>query len=356
VADDTPAQERTEQPTARRREEARGRGQVARSGDLGGAMLLLGAFGMYAFAGPTLLADLLGAFRETLLSMPARDLDAGGVVHIFRRAVMTWAPLLAPFLLAPAVVAIAANLLQTRFALAPRALAPDWGRLSPRRNLGRLLGIGGLVELAKALLKLAAVGIVAWLVVRAHWPPLVDAGPGSLGGVLALLARALADVWLWIALAYLAIAGADYGWQWWRHEQSLRMTREEVREESRQTEGNPLLRNRLRALHRVLATRKMLAEVKRADVVLRNPTHVAVALRYDGGRMRAPRVVAKGERLAALRIIDAARRHRVPVVENPPLARALYALVKLGAEIPPQLYRAVAEVLAYVYSLRAPRT
>jgi flagellar biosynthetic protein FlhB len=350
--DDAGGQERTEQPSARRREEARARGQVARSADLGGAVLLLGALGMYAMAGPALLADFLGAFRAGFTSLPPRDLDAAAAVGLFRRAVVTWFPILAPFVLVPAACAIAAQLLQTRFAIAPRGLHPDWSRLSPTRNLSRLLGLASVVELAKALLKLAAIGVVAWLAVREHWPVLLDGGPGSLGGSLAALARAVGDVWLGIVLAYLAIAAGDYAWQWRRHEQSLRMTRGEVRQEAKETEGHPLLRGRLRTLHRQLASRRMLAAVERADVVVRNPTHVAVALRYDGDRMRAPRVVAKGERYLALRIIEVARRHRVPVLENPPLARTLFALVKLGAEVPPHLYRAVAEVLAYVYSIR----
>jgi flagellar biosynthetic protein FlhB len=355
LGDDAGAQERSEQPTARRREEARGRGQVARSADLGSAVLLLGGFGMYALNGTALLTDLLGAFRAGLLPLPSRDLTAADVLALYRHAIATWAPIVAPFVVLPAAGAIAAQLLQTRFALSTHGLAPDWSRLHPLKNLGRLLGLASLVELVKAVLKLTAVGTIAWVTLRAYWPALLDVGMTGVPGTLGVFARVLGDVWFGIALAWLGIAAADYAWQWWRHEKSLRMTRDEVREETKLTEGNPLLRGRLKTIHRHLVSRKMLAEVKRADVVLRNPTHVAVALRYDGGRMGAPRVVAKGERHMALKIIEIARRHHVLVLENPPLARTLFALVKVGAEIPAHLYRAVAEVLAYVYSIRGGR-
>jgi flagellar biosynthetic protein FlhB len=196
------------------------------------------------------------------------------------------------------------------------------------------------------------VGAVGWITVRADWWPLMTLGQGGVDALPGALGRAIGGVWLVVAVAYLALAGADYGYQWWEHERGLRMTRQEVREEARQSEGDPQLRARQKSLHRQVTSRRMLAEVKRADVVLRNPTHYAVALRYDGGRQGAPRVVAKGARLMALRIIELARRHHVPVVENPPLARTLFGAVRVGAEIPPALYRAVAEVLAHVYSLR----
>jgi len=151
------------------------------------------------------------------------------------------------------------------------------------------------------------------------------------------------------------IAAIDYGYQWWEHERGLRMTKDELREEMKTTEGNPLIRSRVRALHRQMATKRMMVEVKRADVVLRNPTHYAVALKYDQAKMAAPRVVGKGARLLALQIITIAREHGVPVVENPPLARTLYKSVPVGRDIPRDLYRAVAEVLAYVYSLKGRR-
>jgi flagellar biosynthetic protein FlhB len=238
--------------------------------------------------------------------------------------------------------------------MSAEGLRPHWNRLSPGANVSRLLGGRSAAALLKALLKLAIVGWVAVATLRSDWT-LVVGGSADSQAHLAAVGAAIGRVWLRIAAGYLVLALFDYAYQWWEHEKSLRMTKEEVRQESRETEASPTLRQRLRAVHQKMAGRRMMTEVKRADVVVRNPTHVAVALRYQAGRMRAPRVVAKGERLLALRIIEVARAARVPVVENRPLARALFASVEIGRDVPPTLYRAVAEVLAYVYSLTGGR-
>src|SRR5262249_30271795 len=233
------------------------------------------------------------------------------------------------------------------------AVAPQWNRVNPAAGLGRLLSGASLVETLKTLLKLVGLAGIAYLTLQAEWPKLFHPGQGE--AMLVTIAATVRVLWLRVGLASLAVAALDYGYKWWRHQQDLRMTREEVREETKELEGNPLLRARIRALHRAQATRRMMVEVQRADVVLRNPVHVAVALRYDGGPMRAPRVVAKGARLMAQRIVDVAVRHGVPVIENPPLARSLYRMVAIGREIPGELFTVVAEVLAHVYSLKARR-
>jgi len=350
--DDTPAQERTEQPTGKRREDARRRGRVAVSTDLTGAVMLLGALGVHVVAGSTLVTQAVELFQERLGTMPRADLTPDGALAMGWQAAVSVVGLAWPFVALPALVAIAVQLLQTRFVVSTEALAPDWSRLSPLRGLARLLGGQGLVELTKSALKLALVGTIAYLTLRGAWPLLLTLGGGGTQTLLVALAEVAESVWLRIGLAYLVLAGLDYGYRWWQHERSLRMTKEEVRQESKDTDGNPLLRGRLRAIHKQMATRRMMVDVRRADVVLRNPTHYAVALRYDATRMKAPRVVGKGERLMAERIIDVATRAGVPVVENPPLTRAIFKAVAIGREVPQDLYRAVAEVLAYVYSLR----
>lgn len=343
------SQERSEQPTGKRREEARRQGRVAVSADLAAAGALLGALAAHVMTGGQVLADAVGLLHDGLRPRPG-DLTVPGALALLGDAAASLLRLAWPLVALPAGVGVAAVLLQTRFVLSAEPLRPRWSRLGLREGLARLLGIQGLVALTRALLKLAVVGTVAWLSLRADWPALFALEAGE--PALATVGGMAADLWLRVGLAYLALAAADYGYHLWRHQRSLRMTREEVRREVKETEGNPALRARLRALHRQLATRRMMAEVRRADVVLRNPTHVAVALRYLAGRMRAPRVVARGERLLALRIVEEARRAGVPVVENPPLARALFRAVGPGREIPAAFYRAVAEVLAHVYALR----
>lgn len=350
--DDPAAHERTEQPTGRRREEARRQGRVAVSADLTAASVLLGGLGIQAMAGARFMTDALETFERHLGKLPRTELTPDGALALAFDAAATVARLAWPFVVIPAAIAVVTQLLQTRFAVSTEALTPQWSRINPLHGFGRLLGLRGAVELLKSVLKLALVGGVAFLTLRSAWPTLLALGQGGSAATSVTLARIAGEVWLRVGLAYFVLASLDYGYQWWQHERSLKMTKEEVRQESRDTEGNPLLRGRLRQIHRQMVTRRMMVDVKRADVVLRNPTHVAVALRYDATRMRAPRVVGKGERLLAQRIIEVASHAGVPVVENPPLARALFKAVAIGKEIPQDLYRAVAEVLAYVYALK----
>jgi len=349
---EAPGQERTEQPTAKRHEDARRKGQVAKSADLTAAVLLMGVLGAGSLAGGRFIADAVEAFRRGLGAASNPELTPASAVVLFFDTSATIARLAWPFVVIPAAAALGAQLLQTRIVVSWEALAPQWSRVNPLQGLGRLLSARSLVETLKTVIKLAATGGVAYATLRADWPLLLVLGQAGGEATLATLGRVVRDLWVGVGLTYLALAGLDYGYQWWQHRQSLRMTREEVREENKEVEGNPQLRSRIRALHRARVTRRMMAEVRRADVVLRNPVHVAVALRYEGGRMRAPKVVAKGARLVARRIVEIAERHGVPVIENPPLARSLFRAAAVGQEIPRELYRVVAEVLAYVYSLR----
>jgi flagellar biosynthetic protein FlhB len=350
LADEQPGQERTEQPTPKRREEARKEGRVPASRDLPGALVLLGGLGVHALGGGYVLTEALRQFEHGLVALPTADLTVDEALARCIDAAVTGVRIAWPFLLVPAMIAAATGLVQSRLALSLTAIKPRWERVNPVEGLRRLVSGRGAVEVLRAILKLAAVGGVAYFTLRADWMLLTS--QSAEGAALSALGRVLWTLWLRIGLVFLVIAALDYGYQWWQHEKSLRMTKQEVRQESRETEGSPQMRARLRALHRQMATRRMMSEVRRADVVVRNPIHFAVALRYDGRRMRAPRVVAKGERLVAQRIIDEAFRHGVPTIENPPLARALFKACAIGKEVPRDLYRAVAEVLAYVYALK----
>jgi len=350
VADEQPGQERTEQPTARRREEARKEGRVPASRDLPGALVLLGGLGVHAMGGGYVLAEAVRQFERGLVALPTGELTVNEALARCFDAAYAGVRIAWPFLLVPAVIALATGLVQSRLALSLTAVKPKWERVNPGQGLRRLLSARGAVEVLRAVLKLVAVGTVAYVTLRADWPLLTSTS--AEGAALSGLGRVLWDLWLRIGVVFLVIAAVDYGYQWWQHEKGLRMTKQEVRQEAKELEGSPQLRARLRALHRQMATRRMMTEVKRADVVLRNPIHFAVALRYDGRKMRAPRVVAKGERLVAQRIVDEAFRHGVPTIENPPLARALFKACAIGKEVPRDLYRAVAEVLAYVYALK----
>ncbi len=350
ASDEQPGQERTEQPTQRRRDEARKEGRYPASRDLPGALVLLGGLGVHAMAGGYVVTETIAQFERGLVSLPTADLTLDDALARCLGAALGAVRIVWPFLVVPAVIALATGLAQSRLALSLDAVTPKWERIDPAQGFRRLLSGRSAVDALRAMLKLAAVGTVAWLTLRGDWQLLTNGGQG--GAAVSALGRVLWDLWLRVGVVFLLIAAADYGYQWWYHEKSLRMTKQEVKQEAKEQEGNPQLRARLRQLHRQMAARRMIAEVRKADVVLRNPIHYAVALRYDGLKMRAPRVVAKGERLMAQRIVDEAFKCNVPTIENPPLARALFKACAVGREVPKDLYRAVAEVLAYVYALR----
>jgi flagellar biosynthetic protein FlhB len=346
--------ERTEAPSQKRREEARREGRYPASRDVPGALVLLGGFGVLAMGGGHLVTTAVHEMARGLSTLPAGELTLDAAVARFFDAGALLLRLGWPFLVVPAVIAAAAGLAQSRLSLPMAAVKPKWERIDPWQGLTRLLSMRGAVEVVKALLKLVVVGAVAYLTVRADWPLIVTVAADSNAAASAIV-TVLWHLWLRVGFAFVVLAALDYGYQWWQHEKSLRMTKDEARQESKEQDGNPHLRQRMRSLHRQMSQKRMMNDVRTADVVLRNPIHYAVALKYDAARMRAPRVVAKGERLVAQRIVDEAARHGVPCVENPPLARALFKAVAIGKEIPGDLYRAVAEVLAYVYGLRGGR-
>ncbi len=348
------AGERTEPATPRRREEARRRGQVFRSVELNAALAFLAVFGLLHFLGPS-VARGIAAWSQTLLMERPRDWSGGDVAAMATGAVLAWARAAGPILVLAALVPVGVSLLQTGPVFSTATLVPDFGQLSPARGLRRVLSVRAAVELAKALVKTAVVGAVALITVRqaaGEFPALVDMEPAATAAVVVGWVDRLA--WR-VGAAFLALAAADYFYQRWEHERSLRMSREEIKHELKETEGDPRIRALRRSRQRELARRRMLQDVARAHVVVANPDHYAVALRYDPAEMAAPVVVAKGKGYLAQRIKEAAHRHGVMVVEQPPLARALYRMVKVGQAIPEELYQAVAEVLAFVWRIKGYR-
>lgn len=350
------AQERTEQPTPRRREEARREGRVARSPELASAATLLVGTALLAGAGGAPLAAYLHrALVESLSSLSAADLTPAAAARQLASLAGGLLVALVPFTVGTALVGLAVNLTQTRGAVSWTPLRPKPSNLSPVAGFKRIVGPEGLVHLLQAFFKVAVLALVAWSVVRGAWPRvlgLAGAAPES----VALTGRELVfRLALVTGLAFLALALADYAFRRFRHERSLRMSRPEVQREQRETDGNPMVKARILSLGRARARRRMLQQVPKADVVVVNPTHIAVALRYDVSAAPAPVVVAMGQRKLAERIRDLARRHGVPVVENRPVARALLATAVVGRPIPPALYAAVAEILAFVYRLRGTR-
>ncbi len=348
-------QDRTEQPTGKRLEEARKDGQVPRSADLSSAAVLLIAGAGLRLFGAGVGGALMGLMRSGLSlpavadSGPKRALASAGeeVVH----ALLACAPILG----LTVVAAFAAPLALGGWNFTVQSLAPDFTRLDPFAGLARVFSPRGAVELAKALAKFLVVAGTALLALHIEAARMLALGREPLVPAVVAAARLVADALMIMAGSLGLLAAIDVPWQLWRHHRELRMTREEVRDETRQSEGSPETKGRMRRAQRDLVRRRMLHEVPKANVIVTNPTHFAVALRYEENRMRAPRVIAKGADLIAARIRELATEHSVPVVEAPPLARALYYNVEIGGEIPAALYVAVAQVLTYIYRLKAAR-
>jgi flagellar biosynthesis protein FlhB len=348
------SQDRTEKATPKRREDARKKGQLARRPELPAAAGFFAALLALRATGDEVLTRAAFLFKSgAARAGTAGELTPQEVQLLAASAVGTLALLALPVVAAALAAGVAGNFAQGGFTLSPAALKPRAERFNPAANLKRVFGGNNFVELLKSALKLAGLALAcygAFTRAVAAAPALLGSPPSSVLGSAAAL---IFDLGLKAGGLLFAVALLDYGYGWFQHERSLRMTKQEVRDEYRQQEGDPLMKGQRRRAARALAQRRIATEVPRADVVVTNPTHFAVALRYDREQDAAPVVVAKGADLMARRIRELARRHQVPIVENPPLARSLYGQVEAGRMIPVELFRAVAELLAYVYRQRA---
>jgi len=347
MAEETDQDDRTEAASARRLQRAREEGQAPVSREcvtLAGLAMATLAF-CYVVPGAT--RDMARALAGMLAQAGTVEIGGDAIAATAVRALVLGA---APFALAALVGGVGAVLLQTGFLFHPGALMPKPGALDPRAGLKRLFGAAGLVEAVKSLAELGVIGWAIWLAVGVDWRGLASATLYSPALLLDRLARLLLQVALAVLGAQAAIALADLAWVRHRHAASLRMSRHDLREEQREAEGDPRIKARIRQIRTLRARQRMMASVPKAAVVITNPTHYAVALAYDRGKHAAPKVVAKGVDSMAARIRDIARASNVPVVANPPLARALH-LVELEAEIPGEHFKAVAEILAYIWGL-----
>ena len=347
--------ERTEPASPRRLEQAREQGQVARSLELTTFLMLVVPGALLLTAGSGMVEGLQVLVRQALspdrivMTDPAAALAQ--LRDLFLHALWVVAPLLAASLL----VALFAPMLLSGWLFSPQALEPRASRIIPLAWLGRTFSWHGAVELAKAVLKTVLLGTLLVMVLWDQAEAFARLAAQPLTAALGDLVELMRAAFVAVMLGLLLVVVIDVPFQLWQHAKQLRMTKEEVRQEARETEGSPELRGRIRQVQRDMARRRMMAEVPRADVVVTNPTHYAVALRYQEGRMRAPQVVAKGAREVADRILELARENAVPVLQAPPLARALHRHAELGEAVPAALYGAVAEVLAWVYQLRLAR-
>lgn len=344
--------QRTEAPTQKRLQDARERGEVPRSRELtGAAVMVVGSAALLLLGGG--MASELGSLMRGALSAQVLGPAAPAPPELLGQALLDAGVALAPLLGAVTLAAVLAPALLGGWVFSGQALAPNPARLNPLSGLGRMFGTNGLAELVKSLAKFLLVGGAAAAVFAWMFGDMMRLGTMSLGAAVQGSARLLATAGLAMCAPLVVIAAADAPFQAWSHRRRLRMTRQELREELKETDARPEVRSRLRAAQRELARRRMMQEVPAASVVITNPTHYSVALRYEPDRMRAPRVVAKGKDLVALEIRRVAREHGVPLFEAPSLARAVFASTPLNREVPAALYVAVAQVLAYVFQVAA---
>jgi flagellar biosynthetic protein FlhB len=345
-------QDKTEQPTPKRRDEARKKGKVAKSRDLSGAVVLLTALLCLILWGPVLGRKTLEMLKLYLGQIRPGMVGPNQVAPLFVGFGLTLAGLLTPIFLSLSAAAILGTYAQVGKIFSTERITPDLSRLQFLKGFGRFFSLNTLVELLKSLAKIAVIGLVAYYSVRAELPTLLPLLDHEVGQVLLHLTGTAFRVSARIIVALLVLGAFDYLYQRYEYEKNLKMTKQEVKDEMRQVEGDPKVKARIKSIMRQMATKRMMAAVPEADVVVTNPTHYAVALKYDSATMVAPEVVAKGRGFVALKIIAIAQEAGVPRVENRELARALYRKVEVGKSIPTSLYRAVAEVLAYIYRLR----
>jgi len=352
MPDEETFQEKTEPATPRRQQQARRKGDVARSQELNSLLILLGGLVFLRLLGPGIFQGLSQLSRYLWRNAFTFPLTLSEIPVHFSRGIVQVSQFLLPVVLGIMLVAIATNLMQVGFIFTSSSLTPNLNRINPVKGIGNLFSKRALIRLLFSMLKIFIIGYIAYITIRAQLPQLLSLTGKSIGQIFLSLANCVYQLGLRCVLGLVPLVVLDYIFQRWEHSQKLRMTRQEVLEEHKQTEGSPLLKSRIRSLQRQVARQRMMQEVPKANVVITNPTQIAVALKYEREKMNAPVVVAKGARLIAEKIKELARMHGIPLVENRWLAQALYKSVEVGEEIPIRFYQAIAEVLAYVYRLK----
>ncbi len=351
MADDSYG-ERTEKATGKRRSDARKKGQVAKSREIPSVAVLLAALSVLYLLSTYFLQQLSSVMVRSFQKIGSWAMDFDHTL-VFQAEILWWLfQILAPLLLAISAVAVLSNFVQVGSLFSTEAIQPKFERISPIAGFSRLFSKQSLVEMLKAVGKFLIIGWVAYSTVRQDLPEIRSLTDQDVGSILRFVGLVSARIFFKTLLVMIALAALDYAFQRWSYEKSLRMTKREVLEEYKQSEGDPQIKSRIRSIQREMARKRMMAEVPKADVVITNPTHLAVALLYERQEMTAPRVVAKGAGWIAEKIKETAQAHGVPILENKPLAQALYKTVELGQMIPSALYQMVADLLAHVYRMK----
>jgi flagellar biosynthetic protein FlhB len=345
-------QERTEQATPKRREEAREKGRVAKSREVASAAIIFASLIYFYFNVGGFLDKLMTVSASIFRSVGQTVISVDNISFMMTGLMGRVFFILMPLFSVIFIVSILANVVQVGFLVSPSVLQPEFSKIDPLKGFKRLFSLNSIVELVKNILKMVTIAVVAYVVVKNEVRNFLLLADQTAWDLLVYTGRVTFKILLSTGWVLLALAIFDYAYQHWEFEKGLRMTKQEIKDEMKNTEGNPLIKGRIKRLQREMARRRMMAAVPKADVVITNPTHLAIALKYDREKEVAPRVIAKGAGFIAEKIREVAGKNAVPLVENKPLAQVLYKMVDVNGLIPENLYRSVAEVLAYVYNLR----
>jgi flagellar biosynthetic protein FlhB len=345
-------QEKTEKATPKKREEARKKGQVAKSQELASVAVLSACLVTFYFGSYDMIEKMLDVMRNSFVESARFNVDCNNIQHFLIGFANKIFDLLIPLLLAVFSVALFVNYFQVGFVFSADSIQPKLSKIDPINGFRRLFSVRSLVELTKNIFKILIIALLIYITIKEEMDNIILLSDQSVGGILVYIGKLTFKIVFRTCLLLIVLAIFDYLYQRWEFEKNLKMSRQEVKDELKQTEGDPIIKARIKRLQREAARKRMMASVPKADVVITNPTHIAVAIHYDQSKMSAPKVVAKGMGYLAEKIRKIATENNVPIVENKPLAQILYKMVNVAEVIPTNLYKAVAEVLAFVYSMR----
>ena len=352
MAEDNTSGERTESPSAKRRADFRKKGQVAQSREVQTASMFSILLLFWFFFAPVFWGKLEEFIASVLRTSGEYNITPSSLMQLGYYLGASLAFILIPLFLVALIVGFLSTFMQIGWLFTTQPLIPDLSKLDPIKGMGRFVSKRSLVEIIKSLLKVGLIGWIAYKTVAGEFEKALVLTDIPVSGTLLFLAKTTALVMAKVAAIMIVLAILDYAFVRWEMEEKMKMTKQEQKEEMKETEGDPHIKSKIRSIQQQMARRRMMAAVPEADVVITNPTHYAVAIQYKVGEMEAPVVLAKGQELVAKKIREIAREHEVPLVENPPVARLLHSKVEVGQTIPEELFKAVAEILAYVYSLK----
>lgn len=344
--------DKTESPTEKRRSESREKGNVAKSTEINSVLVLIVGMLLLKLFGPWMIKEINWHMYELFTSISNTAMDEQRVMEIIFKALRTTFWVLMPICIGIMFIGVVANVIQIGFLFTAQPIMPNLNKIDPIAGFKRLFSMRSVVETAKNMLKLAVIGVVAYMTLIAAFPKMMMLADASVATILAFICETAYDIVMRVALVLVILAILDYAYNRYDHEKKLKMTKQEIKDEHKQMEGDPKVKSRIKSMQREIARRRMMQEVPKATVVVTNPTYIAIAMRYEAREGDSPVVVAKGKRLIAARIKQLAIENGIPIVEDKPLARAMYDKVVVGFPIPADFFAAIAEIMAYVYRLK----